>query len=302
MRGLLSLRPGGQTRRADAPARGLAEPARAGDGRWTHHGGRDRRRCYRRVAHPTRGRTPPPLAQTTTGLRAVLSAPWAYDALQRALGVARYRKALVRDHFALFDGARVLDIGCGTGELLEALPGRIDYLGVDLSAAYVERAKRRADPRARFVCSDVDDLEPGDSGPFDRIIGTGLLHHLDDAQASRLLARAARALAPGGFLLMVDPTLVDGQSPLARALIVRERGRNVRAPDGYAALARPYFAKVDASTRHDLLRVPYTHCILRCAQGSASPAPRRLSPSAAAPCARPARAPAPGPSARSSPR
>lgn len=208
------------------------------------------------------------MAQTTTGLRAVLSAPWAYDALQRALGVARYRRALVRDHFALFDGARVLDIGCGTGELLQELPGRIDYLGVDLSPAYIERAQRRADPRARFVCADVDALEPGDAGPFDRIIGTGLLHHLDDAPAQRLLARAARALAPGGFLLTVDPTLVDAQSPLARALIVRDRGRNVRSPEGYAALARPSFAVVGTQVRHDLLRVPYTHCILRCTQGA----------------------------------
>jgi SAM-dependent methyltransferase len=205
------------------------------------------------------------MAQITSGLRAVLSAPWVYDATQRLLGVARYRRALVRDHFALFPGARVLDIGCGTGELLEALPGPIAYLGVDLSAAYIERARRRADPRARFVCADVDALEPGDSGPFDRIIGTGLLHHLDDEPAARLLARAARALAPGGFLLMVDPTLIDPQPALARALIVRDRGRNVRSPQAYAALARPAFADVETRVRHDLLRVPYTHCVLRCA-------------------------------------
>lgn len=205
------------------------------------------------------------MTQITSGLRAVLSAPWAYDATQRLLGVARYRRALVRDHFDLFAGARVLDIGCGTGELLEALPGPIDYLGVDLSPAYIDRAQRRADPRARFVCTDVDDLEPGDSGPFDRIIGTGLLHHLDDAQAQRLLARASRALAPNGFLLMVDPTLVQPQSAFARALIVRDRGRNVRSPAGYAALASPSFDSVDTRVRHDLLRVPYTHCVLRCA-------------------------------------
>jgi SAM-dependent methyltransferase len=206
------------------------------------------------------------MAQQTSGLKSVLSLPWAYDALQNLLGVASMRKQLIAQHFALFPGARVLDVGCGTGELYAQLPKDIHYVGIDLSAPYIEQARARFGTSAEFVCADLSAVDFGRFAEFDRVIGTGILHHLDDAEVSRLMAAAQACLVPGGRLITVDPTLLEGQSAIARAVIVRDRGRNVRAPEGYAALAREHFAHAAFKIRTDLLRIPYTHCVLECAK------------------------------------
>lgn len=62
----------------------------------------------------------------------------------------------------------------------------------------------------------------------------------------------------------MDGTLIEGQSSIARRLILRDRGQNIREPEGYAALARHSFEEVDVTVRHDLLHVPYTHCVMEC--------------------------------------
>jgi hypothetical protein len=76
---------------------------------------------------------------------------------------------------------------------------------------------------------------------------------------------AAKALRPDGRVCTVDPCLEQGQSIIARAVIRRDRGQNVRTLEGYRELATPHFGRVEARTRTDLLRIPYTHALLSCA-------------------------------------
>jgi hypothetical protein len=56
--------------------------------------------------------------------------------------------------------------------------------------------------------------------------------------------------------------LTPDQSAASRALVARDRGQNVRTREEYAALAAGSFTQIIATTRSDLVRIPYTHCIL----------------------------------------
>ncbi|MGH3264643.1 MAG: hypothetical protein ACRDNS_21920, partial [Trebonia sp.] len=94
------------------------------------------------------------------------------------------------------------------------------------------------------------------------VLAFGVLHHLDDRQAKEALRLAARGLARDGRVVTVDPVYAPGQSHVARAIIARDRGQHVRTLDAYEALAREAFSTVQAVVRHDLLRMPYSHCIL----------------------------------------
>ncbi|HEV2974868.1 MAG TPA: class I SAM-dependent methyltransferase [Solirubrobacteraceae bacterium] len=202
------------------------------------------------------------MAQTTTGIRSVLSQPAVYDLWSRLVGGRRAQTLIARDHICASPGARLLDLGCGTGELLEFLDD-VAYVGVDLSEDYVARARESFGDRAKFYVGDVTSFEPPEAS-FDLAVAIGVLHHLGDASARRLLATAARSLRPSGRMVTVDPTFVERQNPLARFVIEHDRGEDVRDPEGYAALAAGAFATVRCSTRIDLVRIPYVHCVLEC--------------------------------------
>jgi hypothetical protein len=96
------------------------------------------------------------------------------------------------------------------------------------------------------------------------VLAIGVLHHLDDGQAARLVQTAWNKLRSGGRFISLDGALVNDQSRIARALILRDRGQNIRTPSGYKAIAASKFTTIECTVRHDLLYVPYTHCILEC--------------------------------------
>jgi SAM-dependent methyltransferase len=204
------------------------------------------------------------MTQITNGIRGILAVPAAYDLLQSALGAGRARKRLVQDYIRPMPQDNLLDIGCGTGELLKYLPTHVHYIGFDLSQAYIDAARLRYGNRGRFECSDVANFDSSDLNGVDLVLAIGVLHHLDEDQAMHLLQTAWEKLRPGGRLITMDGTLINGQSRLARALILRDRGQNIRSPDGYTNIARSKFSTITCTVRHDLLYVPYTHCILEC--------------------------------------
>ena len=100
----------------------------------------------------------------------------------------------------------LLDLGTGTGRMLELLGPDIERgLGLDLSRDMLALARARLDRAGLKHCSvrhaDIYDLAlPRDS--FDVVIIHQVLHFLDDS--ARAIHEAARALRPGGRLLVVD--------------------------------------------------------------------------------------------------
>ncbi|MGA7986602.1 MAG: class I SAM-dependent methyltransferase [Burkholderiales bacterium] len=195
--------------------------------------------------------------------RTVLARPGVYSLFRRLVGRDAARAVYARQYLRLEPGQRVLDIGCGTGDILEFLPP-VRYVGYDVSQSYIERARRRFGDRGEFHCRAVDDDLPLPEGGYELVIAHGLLHHLDDDAARTLFRVAHRALTSGGRLVTFDGCFTEDQSPAARFFLSLDRGRHVRDRASYEALARTAFGQVKASVRHDLIRLPYTHLIMEC--------------------------------------
>lgn len=202
------------------------------------------------------------MAQRTRGLRAVLGLPAAYLLLMRLLGAQRSRAELVTRYMRLRPGMRILDVGCGPARILDYFPMDADYVGVDLSPAYIEAARKRYKERATFLCSELSEFDVSRHGPFDLVLALGVLHHLDDEAVRYLFRNARSCLADGGRCLTVDPAYVDDQPRIARALARIDRGANVRTPAEYRRLAETAFDTVRSEIRHDRLRIPYTHHLM----------------------------------------
>src|SRR5262245_49529530 len=103
--------------------------------------------------------------QVTDRFYRLLGVPALYTGFQNALGAAASRRTIVADYVRPRAGDRVLDIGCGPADILDCLPGVV-YLGVDVSAAYIENARRRFGAAARFHCGSAYQLPDLQAGPF----------------------------------------------------------------------------------------------------------------------------------------
>lgn len=203
------------------------------------------------------------MSESTGGFRGLLGIPQLYDALQSALGAGRFRAIVARDYVQAGVGDRLLDVGCGTGQMARFFP-QADYLGVDLSERYVAFARARFGAWGRFVCGKAQKLPPEVAGSFDIVLAVALLHHLGEEEAMSFVRSAHGLLRPGGRFITVDPCYASGQSPVARFIIDRDRGLMVRDPGGYEQVAHAAFSHVQSEVRHDLARIPYTHCVLVC--------------------------------------
>ena len=202
------------------------------------------------------------MAQTSHGVRAILSNAFIYSLFQSLMGADKSRRNFVADYVRPFPGMKVLDIGCGPADILAYLH-EVDYWGYDINEGYINRARKRFGKRCEFHCRQpqMTDLESLPS--FDVVLAIGLFHHLDDAVAMDVMQLASTALKAGGRLLTIDPCLDSSQSPVARFLIRNDRGQNVRDKAGYEMLAKAVFESARIDVRHRAC-IPYTHCFMEC--------------------------------------
>jgi SAM-dependent methyltransferase len=105
---------------------------------------------------------------------------------------------------------RVLDLGCGIGNILIALAERIDFVhppvGVDVSPDLIrigeqEVAKAGHQDRIQLQVAPATRL-PFDDGAFDVVLTSHVLKHLDDDALRTSFREVARVLRPGGRFLL----------------------------------------------------------------------------------------------------
>jgi trans-aconitate 2-methyltransferase len=152
------------------------------------------------------------------------------------------------------DRPRVVDLGCGTGELTRLAHERLgarETVGVDLSEAMLARAREHEGGGLRFRRGDL--AEAG-GGPWDVVLSNAALHWVPDHAA--LLARLGALLAPDGELAVQVPAneahpshavarAVAREPDLAEALGGYVRESPVLPPEEYARIlhALPFAAQ-----------------------------------------------------------
>ncbi len=119
------------------------------------------------------------------------------------------------------DVGRVLDLGCGTGELTRAMHERLhakETVGVDSSDAMLAKAATFAAGGLRFEKGDIATY--ASDARFDLVFSNAALQWVDDHP--RLLERLTALLAPGGQLAVQIPSNDDHPSHLVARDVARE--------------------------------------------------------------------------------
>lgn len=99
----------------------------------------------------------------------------------------------------------LLDIGCGTGNMLTVLSETEDGVllaGLDISPGMIDVAKRRLDGRADIRVGDSENLLWAD-GTFDVVVSTDSFHHYP--HPVRVLSEIRRVLGPDGLIMIAEP-------------------------------------------------------------------------------------------------
>lgn len=154
-------------------------------------------------------------------------------------------------------GERILDVGCGTGHLTNAITeAGAEVTGIDSSPEMIAAA-RAAYPHLNFIVADAADFDLGET--FDAVFSNAALHWVARAEAAVICM--ARALRPGGRFVVE----FGGKGNIARIARATERavfeltGATVKADNyfpslgEYAGLLEKHGLQVTSATLFDRL-------------------------------------------------
>ena len=150
-----------------------------------------------------------------------------------------------------FAPRRVLDVGCGAGELAERI---IQELGAEVVA--LDSSQRMVDlTKARGVDARLGDIQdlPFEDGSFDCVVAGWVIYHV--ANRAQAIAECARVLEPGGRL--VAPTLDDANLADLWEFLGSPRESNLTfsTANGTAQL-EPHFARVESRPANGVVVFP----------------------------------------------
>lgn len=110
----------------------------------------------------------------------------------------------VLTEISFYDYKSLLDVGCGTGDLLARIPMRkgLDLAGIDFSAKVLEIAQEKIGHKANLRHGDSQNL-PWEDNSFDMVLCSDSFHYFPRPEI--VLSEVRRVTKPGGRLIIADP-------------------------------------------------------------------------------------------------
>ncbi len=196
------------------------------------------------------------MSQRTSSIYNFINNPLVYKIIQKIMSGTSLRKKIIKANIKK-KNLNILDIGCGPAEVIDYIPG-CKYYGYDIDKRSIEYAKKKySNKNYHFFCKKFHNKEIKKLPMFDFVILFGILHHLNNKQANNVLALCKKKMKKNSKLLTEDPIFVNNQNFVARFLISKDRGNNVRKEKEYLKLLKLHFKNLKSKVTHQFF-IPYT--------------------------------------------
>ena len=164
----------------------------------------------------------------------LLGHPFVYDTI-RPLVVGGIDWAPLYRNLEATEGEVILDVGCGTGIAHQYLHGFASYDGFDTDAVAIQSAEQKTGaPNVHYHCRVVTEQDFARVQPT-RVVLSGLLHHLSDAECLGVLGMCARTPSVRR-VATADVVYLPGEH-VSNLLAFFDRGKFVRRREQYLELA-----------------------------------------------------------------
>ena len=201
------------------------------------------------------------MSQKTDRIYSLLSNTFLYSFVQRIMSGTSFREKIFKKYIKK-DKSTVLDIGCGPADILDSLPS-VKYFGYDINSNYINHAKKKYKDRGNFYCKKFTSADIKKLPRFDHVLLFGILHHLNDDEIKNLMKLLKKILKKNGDIITEDPILIEKQNPIAKFIIKKDRGNNVRSKKEYLKIISKYFKKINSKIYHQKF-IPYTWFVMLC--------------------------------------
>jgi ubiquinone/menaquinone biosynthesis C-methylase UbiE len=196
------------------------------------------------------------MSQKTTGIYKILSFFLFYKLTQRIMSGVTFRNNFAKN-FIKNKNNNILDIGCGTADILESIPNNY-YYGFDISKNYINYAKKKfLNNNYHFFTKKFNQRAIKKLPKFDFVILFGILHHLSNIEINDLFFNVKKVLKKSGVILIVDPVLIKKQNFISKLLIKLDRGKNIKNFKEYNETLKKHFKKITYKITHQKF-IPYT--------------------------------------------
>ena len=167
-------------------------------------------------------------------------------------------KILLNEYSSITNGYKILDIGCGTGYIVNYLPKDVTYIGFDVNSKYIKYAKKKYNNlNYSFNCEYLSKDALIKYGQFDIVMMNGLVHHLNDDDTINILMLANNCLKKKGVVVGIDGCFKENLDFISMWMLKNDRGVFVRNKQDYDLLFKSAFKTVFSEIRNYISYIPY---------------------------------------------
>lgn len=172
-------------------------------------------------------------------LYSLLNNPKFFNPFSKYFGDQGIVDEVVREETGSSGSVKILDLGCGTGNLSRLFPP-MNYIGVDSDEKYINFA--RENYKREFHVMNASDLKfSGDA--FDMVFSKDLFHHLKDDEFVKVLSEIKRVLKPSGKALIIEISYRMADDLLYKKILRRlDRGEHIREFSALERFVRSIFS------------------------------------------------------------